>query len=115
MGVRPEPLGLSEHEGVELLEEDPLVVKEVLHPVRVAEGEMALEEQAIEARQGAGRQRRVLGDELPHEHLRPVASDRTGGGSCGVPRGDANRFAQPRPHGGGGADLVAAVRPRCAT
>lgn len=39
---------LPEHEGLELFEEIPVVVEEVLHPVRVAEGQMTLEEQAVE-------------------------------------------------------------------
>ena len=41
-----EPLRLPEHEGLKLLEEHALVVEEILHPVRIAEGQMALEEQA---------------------------------------------------------------------
>jgi hypothetical protein len=78
-----------------------------------SDGQMPLEEQAIEAREGAGRQCRVLGDELPHDHLRPVGvgTDRPSimrtGKRC-------HSLRLPRPHGGGGGILVAAVRPRCA-
>src|SRR4029450_230071 len=75
MGVRPQPLGLAEHEGLELLEEHALVVEEVLHPVRVAEGQMALEEQAVETRERARRGGGMLGAELPHGSLLAVAAD----------------------------------------
>ena len=53
------------------------MVEEVLHPVRVAEGQMALEEQAVETRQRAGRGRGMLGEELPHGVLRLVAMNRS--------------------------------------
>ena len=75
VGVRPQPLRLSEHEGLELLEEHALVVEEVLHPVRVAEGQMALEEQAVETRERAGRGGGVLGDELPSQPSLPSLAD----------------------------------------
>ena len=75
MGVQPEPLGLPEHEGLELLEEDALVVEEVLHAVRVAEGQMALEQQAVETRERASRGSGMLGDEPPHGSLPAVAAD----------------------------------------
>jgi hypothetical protein len=75
VGVRPQPIRLSEHEGLELLEEHALVVEEVLHPVRVAEGQMARGEQAVETRERAGRGGGMLGDELPHGSLIGVAVD----------------------------------------
>ena len=75
VGVRPEPLRLPEHEGLKLLEEHALVVEEILHPVRIAEGQMALEEQAVETRERAGRGGGVLGEKLPHGSLPAVAVD----------------------------------------
>jgi len=46
--------------------------EELFHRVRISERQMALEEEPVEAREGAGDLGRVLGDELPHDHL-PLA------------------------------------------
>jgi len=75
MGVRPQPLGLAEHEGLELLEEHTVVGEAVLHPVRIAEGQMPLEEEAVATRERAGRSSGMLGDELAPGGLRAVAAD----------------------------------------
>jgi hypothetical protein len=64
--MRPQPFCLLEHEALELLEEHAVVVEEFLHRVRVAEGEMALEEDAVETGDRPGRRSGVLGEELPH-------------------------------------------------
>src|SRR5437867_9346128 len=86
--------------------------EELFHRVRISERQMALEEEPVEAREGPRCRGRVLGEELPHAHLRLIDTDeaaimRRFRWSCQAP-------APPRPHGGGGVDLVAAVRPRCA-
>jgi hypothetical protein len=66
VGVCLEAVRLLEHEGLEVLEEHPPLLEEVLHRPLVAEREMPFEEHPIKARERPGGRGRVRGDELPH-------------------------------------------------
>ena len=70
-----EALRLRQHERLEAREGDPALEQEVCHRLVVAERQMALEEQPIETGQRPRDRRPVLGEELPHDHLRPVRPD----------------------------------------
>src|SRR5439155_24336425 len=109
--MRLEPIGLLENERLEVLEQDAAEGEEHLHRVGVAEWQVAFEQEPVEARERPRRRCRVLREKLPHARLPLVDTDE--GANMQDLRSSCQALRPTAASGGGGADLVAAVRPRC--
>ena len=72
-GMHLEALGLLQDESLQVLEQDAAPAEELLHRVRVAERQMAFEQESVEARQRPRGRGRVLREEFSHGTLRLVA------------------------------------------
>jgi hypothetical protein len=75
VGMRLEALSLLEHERLQVLEQEAAAGEELLHRVGVAERQVPLEQQPVEAGQRPRCRRRMLGEKPAHGVLRLVRDE----------------------------------------